>query len=1083
MMRIDVRAIGFLLLLFPASMPPLSPAWGAPPGQAPPKAQPQSAASKEEALEKELVALHAEIERVRARIETLRGEIAAIRSDSDEDRSSRLERMIEITNLEVERSTLEEKEEKARRDLKRLRAGKIASKYAKLLEQLTEEERESRRETIAHFESLLSADLPDEVIPGILFPLADLYYEEDYERFQREYEIYSEEIERFYNGELSVRPEEPKYDFSRSIRLYKRIIDDYPDFAQIDDVYYGLGYCLSEEGRKEEAHLIFQQLVERFPLSRHVAEGYVRIGEYYFDKGNLDKAIAAYEKVLETTNSTFLDKALYKLGWCHYLRNEYAKAIDRFREAIDFTDLQEGKDTLADNLRSESIEYLVICFTESGGLEALRAYFRKIGPRPYFPEVFRRLGDVYFAQAEFERAIGVYRAFLQEYPYDPNAPEVEERIGICFERRFEMSEAVAAQERLTRRYTVDSEWALHNVDHPEALAKARKLVGDTLINIAAYHFNRQAYPEAIEHYRRYLTYYPDTERSYEIRFYLAEALYFSGRYEEAGEEYEIIRDSEQSDKFLREAAYSAVKAYEKATEGNYGKGALTPNAARFIAAMEAHIERFPDDAKTPQFLYKIGEVFFKAGLYPESRKVFWKLVKEFPNDPLAREGSDYIILSLQEEGDLTQVEQTAVLLSKTLRTEGGKGAIDERFLDTLERVGHEAAFKRIKAEESKLSPQEAAEAYQAFVQQYPDSDFVPQALFNAGQFLLQGGDLIGANRLFLRLVEEHPAVEFAPDALLLAANNYEKLNEIERATREYERFVEMYRASPDFQKALLNAGVYREKLSDYDRAIEHYEEYIAKFPNDRLTGALLFTVASLYEKEGRVKAAIRAYQRLLARRPNGPRTIEATFRLAKLFEKRGDRKGAEEKYRRCVALYGKPAKPTADAPFAAEALFILHRKIYDRYDRVTLQQVSERRLAAQLDKKSRLLEEVLKGYNRVIDYGALEWIAASFYMIGLAYEDMANELYDAPLPKGLSPEEEEAYQMALEERVTPLEEKAEANFEKVVTLARKKKLHTAWTEKATKKLLEYQPGYTVTKDEKTLFFESDALFLFPLMKP
>ncbi|RME45132.1 MAG: tetratricopeptide repeat protein [Deltaproteobacteria bacterium] len=1045
------------------------------------KAKPETEASKEEALEEELQQIRTDIDEVKRRIEELREEISQLRTDSDEDRAARLELMIEITNLEVKLTSLEQAEEQTKRELRRLRARKIETKYAKILEQLTEEERQSRRETIAHFESLLSADLPDEVIPGILFPLANLYYEEDREAFQRKYEIYNEEIERYHEGEISVRPEEPRYDFTRSRRLYKRIIDEYPDFPQIDDAYYGLGYCLYEEGKKEEAHLVFQRLVELYPLSRHVPEAYVRIGEYYFDKGDLDKAIAAYEKVLETTNSTFLDKALYKLGWCHYLKNEYPRAIDRFREAIDFTDLQAGKNALGDNLRTESIEYLAICFTEFGGLEGLKAYFRKIGDRPYYPEVFRRLGDIYFSQAEFEQAITVYRDFLQNFPYDPAAPEVQNRISICFERRFEIPAAVAEKEKITRLYTVDSAWARENINHPEALAKARKLVADTLINIAAYHYNNKNFPEAITHYRRYLTYYPDTKRSYEIRFYLAEALYFSGRYEEAGKEYEIIRDSGKSDKYLREAAFSAVKAYEKAMGENYGKNALSPNARRFIDAMEAHIRLFPDDAKTPQFLYKIGEVNFKAGRYPESRKAFWRLVKQFPNDPLAKEASDYIILSLQEEGDLSQVEQTAVLLSKTLRAREGGSAIDEKFLDTLEKVGHEAAFKRIKQEESKLSPLEAGEAYQAFVQQYPDSDFVPQALFNAGQFYLQAGDLITSSQLFLRLVEEHPSVPFAPDALLLAANNYERMNEIERATRQYERFVQMYRTSPDFQKALLNAGVYREKLGNDNRAIEHYEAYVTRYPSDSLTPTLLFSIGRLHEKLGNDKKAIRAYERLLTRQPNGPRTIEATFRMAKLLERRGERKRAEEKYRRCVKLYGTPTTPTPDVSFAAEALFILNRKLYDQYDRITFK-VPQRQQAAQLEKKSKLLAQVLKEYNRVIDYGAIEWVAASFYMIGLAYEDFVNELYDAPRPKGLTPEEEEAYEMALEEQITPLEEKAEANFRKVVELAEKKRLHTPWIEKALQKVRDYEPDYTMAKDEETLFLESDHLFLFPMMK-
>ena len=68
------------------------------------------------------------------------------------------------------------------------------------------------------------------------------------------------------SGEVDEIPEEPKKDYGRSVRLYKRILRDYPDYEFLDGTYYMLGY-LSESASaqydEEQGLAVFQGLVDR----------------------------------------------------------------------------------------------------------------------------------------------------------------------------------------------------------------------------------------------------------------------------------------------------------------------------------------------------------------------------------------------------------------------------------------------------------------------------------------------------------------------------------------------------------------------------------------------------------------------------------------------------------------------------------------------------------------------------------------------------------------------------------------------------------------------------------------------------
>lgn len=272
--------------------------------------------------------------------------------------------------------------------------------------QIDEEERlqeEARKSAIEYFEVFLDR-YPDNMkySPDAMFRLSELYYEQSYVDHLKAYDVYRDDYKQWKKGLIDMEPVEPQRDFSQTIDIYEKLLARYPDYRNIDGVYYLLGFCWNEMGQFDEAQLVWLSYVcsnkysfddvqkmiaektaeafedgEEHPASslpavstegevedevifatetedtykactaikkdtRFFTETWLRIGEYHFDfdysKMGLANAISAYKKALEDDTSTFYDLALYKLAWSYWRNGNYTEAITGFIGVVEYSD-------------------------------------------------------------------------------------------------------------------------------------------------------------------------------------------------------------------------------------------------------------------------------------------------------------------------------------------------------------------------------------------------------------------------------------------------------------------------------------------------------------------------------------------------------------------------------------------------------------------------------------------------------------------------------------------------------------------------------------------------------------------------
>ncbi len=102
--------------------------------------------------------------------------------------------------------------------------------------------------------------------------------------------------------------------------------------------------------------------------------------------------------------------------------------------------------------------------------------------------------------------------------------------------------------------------------------------------------------------------------------------------------------------------------------------------------------------------------------------------------------------------------------------------------------------------------QAAIESFDAFIKNFPQSDYAANALYWTGECYYTLSELTKARDMFSKVAEQYPKSQKTPDALLKLGYTLAALKEKEKATAVYEKVITTFPSSPAAAKA-------REKLN------------------------------------------------------------------------------------------------------------------------------------------------------------------------------------------------------------------------------------------------------------------------------
>ncbi len=840
---------------------------------------------------------------------------------------------------------------------------------------LAKQERQKRNEAIRKYEEFLGQYPISPYTPDVLIALGELYLERSEEEHVKALDDYQALLEGAAEaGQVYTEPE-PQPHYERTIGAYQQIVLKYKDFPYADVAYYGLGYCLKAQFEEEEAARTFYNLTQLYPESKFVPEAYFRIGEYYFDQYEFDKAVKYYALVPDT-NPDFYDKALYKMGWAFYNQGDIGVSSIEYQKAIDaFTNLIETSEKKS-VLTQEAMEFAAISLTEWSSdpndetaiAKAIGHYgeeFRGESERDYSPEVLHGLGDVYlYKQDKLKAAATAYETVLEYYPDYAKAPEVLDSLVECYLREEDYDNAHKTRVRIVDNYGPGSTW-YENQEDLDIRHKALQRWENALYEVAVYTNMlaerksktkdeagaKEFYAEAINRYNQYLASFPTNEKAYHVNFYLAESYYAVDDFANAGDQYQktalgyVDRDrykiEKWDEKFTQEQAlFDAIVSYDeifqKDTEGEKKeKAPPEPSVTSPTEATNGLVTYGPVEIPVKPLTLNEANLVRACNAfvdkYPQS--------KEVPN-VLSKVGEIYFYVEDYERareafGKLVNDYPDALEPAK-------QAEHDQLYVNAAENVAksyfQEAEFYE-KAGSYEIAEQKYALAKEWYAKTEREAnnrkvkETLDRAKSLAGLTGLKAAEMKGAG-IAIEEIEE-PAVE--PELLVAEAEYedfivlYPPLPPIEASAfaakqaeaQAYESNAADHKGTEVGQLSLGKAADTYYKIRDWDNAARVYMEYVKTYPQAKDVRMAYGKAAECYERKEDWGNAATVYMEI-AENPaykappkEGEPSLgqESLFRAGLMYEQLRDWTRAVNTFARFTEEYPEEARPRLEATF------------------------------------------------------------------------------------------------------------------------------------------------------------------------
>jgi TolA-binding protein len=682
-------------------------------------------------------------------------------------------------------------------------------------------------------------------------------------------------------------------------------------------------------------------------------------------------------------------------------------------------------------------------------VEEYSAFLERFPDDPRAPGARFRRGEAHFAQDAWREAAEDYYAYLTTTT-DPDHRDVARlRYGIClYELGYHRNAVVSfgplvedpaggERHRAAAFYTGLAERARDNADAALgalALVTEGELAPRALFARAEVRAGRGEHAEAAALFGEFLGNFPEHELARGARLRRAEELRRAGRLDEAADAFAALlpEDSDGSaDDDAARARYGL--AWVRYGQERYGEArtlaeevlaAADPDirsGAAYLAGLAAY--RHEDFADAARRLAEVadgpyadaarrqrGWALLAAGEADEALAAAEALRREQPADAAAE--TDYLAgraLALKEEWASAIVRFRAVL------------ATDSPFEAA---AMYDLAFAFDRAGR----PADAAEAYAAFLEAYPDHPRALDALLGQAGALQRAESWAAALAVYERILGREDAPERLKEhALNREALSYYHLRQYANMRAAYQRLIENHPGSGSVPEALYWLAWYESEEKRYNRAADYYRDLIERFPDharadraryrramtlglageedaaaDLLLDILrnhpridveqkeMLWLGSHLQAEERFAEADEVYERLLAEQPGGEIRATTLYSQAEARRLREDWDGALEKYRTFLTTTELLAENGTLEPDRARALRnvgLLGKAICHR-ERGEVDPAREALAGIRLPPDDPLVMDYLFELGRVqLAGGDLQAAGESLLRVGLLYDD------------------------------------------------------------------------------------------------
>ncbi len=449
--------------------------------------------------------------------------------------------------------------------------------------------------------------------------------------------------------------------------------------------------------------------------------------------------------------------------------------------------------------------------------------------------------------------------------------------------------------------------------------------------------------------------------------------------------------------------------------------------------------------------------------YVEAAKRFGDIILRWPTDTWSQKAAELSMNILEVKEQWQPLFELAQKFREDKRIAPPGGEFNKK----LARIAEGARFKYIMdIYENQKNYELAAKEFKDFVTAYPKSEHATIALNNGILIAEKADQLDLVIATAEQLLHDYPKTEesIIKPAMRSLAVAYEKAARYPEAVAAYLAYADKYPTDEKTPDYVFNAALWKEGLGDDTGAVALWQRYVKAFPTRPDVPKIAFNIGLIWQRQKEWKKVAdtwAAYQRDYAKTAQPGQLFLARYNEAQaLHELRKEDPNVGVIYAELLRRYAtlpeaEKLPPVIDA--AAHARFALLEPAFNEFQAYHLNYTRQSDLVYALKVKSGKMAKLTDAYTDLIKYGSPLYSEAALCRLGQAYGNFNRKLLDAPMPRGLTPDQEDLYRTTLENQALPLEDKAVEAYEKAVASSSKTGVYSDWTLLAEEQLKAYKP--------------------------
>jgi len=876
-------------------------------------------------------------------------------------------------------------------------------------------------------------------LPDLYMRTAELYIEQAKYHYHIAYETAKDKS----GGVVSVQTRLLK---NQAIATYRRLLALYPDYPDADKVRFFMAHEMRELGDYENMLKTYAELADKHTKSAYRLEGLLIVGDYYFDKADLDQAEKYYNMVIDSPDSKVHAMARYKLAWCEINRADFKGALKMFEGSVEaarkWMALASGptSDPTTGNridLRREALVDSVYPYTEVHKHKGALEYYKvRADSKTTFLAALEKLGNRYYIKQNWLATSMVYREILSLTGDTEDSLEYAHRLyesvthGKIYSHGARDVAAVVAVIR--RRYHNHTLSAKDRARLLETFEKYARDMATRLHDLATEKKDEEKFLEATQAYEAYLTFFAKNKNATLVRTNLAEANYAAKRYLEAGTQYEWA-SKKQASKERHDSLYTSVVAFFEALKGEQKLTRLEVAQARagLRRAGREFIRLFPKDEKIVQVKFNIARTFYDSGEFDDAIRLFTALVRQFP---ASKEGTVAAHLVLDAYRNVEDFEGL-IAAGKDFSAMANLG--DAEFRSEVTEI--------VKGAENKLLDSATLEAaddgdmgdgsrkLEEIASKFKGTDLECKALTNAFITAKSGGDFDRLFEVGEKLIRACPTSDQLPN--VLATLGKQAINSFQFALgAQYLEAAARRKSGTEAADMFRAAGTIRAGLGQRKKAEESLNSYLRMGQDAQIKAEMAVKVAELHIQAGDWSTVISSLQKAMM---GGASSAQMLYILGYSLYRQGDLAQAQSYLAQAVAG-GRGGGPD-DKEAAAAAQFYLAEIAFKAFEQIQLSSDLSQ-LGPTLQQKLSYMAQTRDAYRAVVGLGSAVWAVAALGRLGSVEANAANALTSLALPDGLPPQVVQQVKGALQANAAPLAKEAQDAVKQCAATANKLKV-------------------------------------------